>query len=50
MKNTSCFYVDLLETYNESQIQGRILPLPPPIKIEGIEEYEVDDIFDSQII
>lgn len=42
------FHVSLLEPYHANDIQGRILPPPPPVEIEGHDEFEVESIFDSR--
>ena len=43
------FHVSLLENYIESHIQGRNLPPPPPIEVQGEAEYEVEEILDSRV-
>ena len=42
------FHVCHLEPYVENQIPGRVQPPPPPVEIEGVEEYEVEEILDSR--
>jgi hypothetical protein len=39
------FHVSLLEPYRES---GRVQPPPPPIKMEGALEYEVESILEHR--
>jgi hypothetical protein len=43
------FHVSLLEPYKESSILGKFQVLPPPIEIEGEEEFEVSEILDSRL-
>lgn len=43
------FHVSLLEPYHENRIPGRIMPVPPTIKVQGAEEYEVSKVLDSRI-
>ena len=43
------FHVSLLESYTESRIQGRNLPPPPPVEVQGEAEYEVEEILDSRV-
>lgn len=43
------FYVSLLEPYTDSIILGK-MPLPAPlIEMNGHEEYEVDQVFESHL-
>jgi hypothetical protein len=49
MKIHPVFHVSLLEPYRESTILGRLPAPPPPIKINGEEEFEVSKIIDSRI-
>jgi hypothetical protein len=41
MKIHPVFHVSLLEPYKESSIPGRFRVLPPPVEIEGQEEFEI---------
>ncbi len=43
------FHVSLLQPYHTSTILGRIHDPPPPIKVDGEHEYEVEDILDSWV-
>jgi hypothetical protein len=43
------FHVFLLEPYHASTIPRKIHDPPPPIEVNGEQEYEVDDILDSKI-
>lgn len=42
------FHVNLLEPYVENTFEGRTQPPPPPVEIDGIEEFEVEEILDSR--
>lgn len=44
------FHVSLLERYIANTLPGRMVPPPPPVEIEGEEEFEVEAIVDSRII
>ena len=50
MKIHPIFHVFLLEPYKTSSILGRSQVPPPPVEIEGNEEFEVSEILDSRII
>lgn len=49
MKIHHVFHVSLLEPYYQSMILDRTQVPPPPIQINGQEEYEVEEILDSKI-
>ena len=49
MKIHPVFHVSLLEPYKESTIPGRLQTPPPPIEIDGEEEFEVSEILNSRI-
>ena len=49
MKIHPVFHVSLLEPFTANTIPGRSLPLPAPIEVDGIMEYEVEEILDSRI-
>jgi hypothetical protein len=49
MKIHPVFHVSLLEPYKESTIRGWLQVPPPPIEINGQEEFEVFEILDSCI-
>jgi hypothetical protein len=44
------FHVSLLEPYHANTISGRTQPEPPPIEVDGEEEWEVKEILDSRIV
>ena len=43
------FHVSQLEPYKPSTIPNRTQPPPPPIMVDGEEEYEIAEILDSKI-
>jgi len=43
------FHVSLLEPYRANTIPGRVAPPPPTIEIDGNEEFEVEEIWDSRL-
>ena len=49
MKIHPVFHVSLLEPYHKNTIPGRVQPTPPPILVDGFEEFEVEEILDSRI-
>jgi hypothetical protein len=49
MKVHLVFHVSLLEPYKKSSIPSRSQAAPPPIEINGEEEFEVSEILDSRI-
>jgi hypothetical protein len=44
------FHGSLLTPYHASAIPGHTQPPPPPIEVEGQQEYEVEEILDSKIV
>lgn len=44
------FHVSLLEPYTTSVLPGRTQVPPPPIEIDGEEEWEVSEILDSRLV
>ncbi|RXK38911.1 hypothetical protein M231_03860 [Tremella mesenterica] len=48
MRIHNVFHVQLLEPYQENTIPNRNQPPPPPIEVDGQEEYEVEAILDSK--
>jgi hypothetical protein len=49
MKIQIVFHVSLLKLYHTSTIPRRIYDPPPLIEINGEQEYEMEDILDSQV-
>jgi hypothetical protein len=43
------FHASLLTPYHANTLPGRTQPLPPPLIVEGVEEFEVKEILDSRI-
>jgi hypothetical protein len=43
------FHINLLYPYKTDPIEGRTPEPPPPIQIEGEEEYEVEEIIDARL-
>jgi len=43
------FHISLLEPYQDNRFPSQIKERPPPIKIEGEDEYELDEIIDSRL-
>lgn len=44
------FHSSLLEPYHENIIPGRTVPPTPPVEIDDVYEYYVEEIIDSRII
>lgn len=49
MKIHPVFHVSLLKPFHDNSFTGRIMAPPPPIIVEGEEEYIVENILDSRI-
>jgi hypothetical protein len=49
MKIHPVFHVSLLEKAASDPLPGQIAPAPPPIIVEGEEEWEVEEILDSRL-
>jgi len=43
------FHISLLAPYQDNRFPSQIKGYPPPIQIEGEDEYELDEIIDSQL-
>ena len=50
MKIHPVFHVSLLKPFYASTLPVRLPKPPPPVEIDGIEEFEVDEILDSRIL
>ena len=48
MKVHPVFHVSLLLKYEPDRIEGRVQPPPPPVEIEGAQEFEVQEVLDSR--
>jgi len=43
------FHISLLEPYQDNRFPSQIKEPPPPMQIEGEDEYELDEIIDSRL-
>ena len=43
------FHISLLSRYKKDEIPERKLVPPPPVEVEGIEQFDVEEILDSRI-
>lgn len=43
------FHVQLLSKHQQNTIPGRVQPQPPPVIIDGDEEWEVEEVLDSRL-
>jgi transposase InsO family protein len=48
MKIHPVFHVNLLEPFHPNDIPGRVQDPPPPVTVDGHEEFEVEEILDSR--
>jgi hypothetical protein len=48
MKIHLVFHISLFKPYHTSTILGRTHDPPPPIEVNGEQEYEIKDILDSK--
>ena len=48
MKIHPVFHVNLLRPADDNPLPGQVQPPPPPVEVDGLEEFEVDDILDSR--
>ena len=50
MKVHPIFHVSLLEPYTVNPFAGRVQEAPPPVEVEGEQEWEVKEVLDSKIV
>jgi len=43
------FHISLLEPYQDNRFPSQIKELPPPIQIEGEDEFEPNEMIDSRL-
>ena len=43
------FHISLMEPYEDKKFSSQMQEHPPPIQIEGEDEYELDEIIDSRL-
>ena len=48
MRIHNTFHISLLEPYEDNKLPSQIQEPPPPIQIEGEDEYKLDEIIDSR--
>jgi len=49
MATQNTFHISLLEPHQDNQFPSQIKEPPPPIQIDGKDEYELDEISDSRL-
>jgi hypothetical protein len=50
MKVHNVFHVSLLDTASSDPYPGQVVPPPPPVEIDGEEEWRVEEIFDAKMV
>jgi hypothetical protein len=50
MKVHPVFHISLLDSYTANPFEGRVQEAPPPVEVEGEQEWEVKEVLDSKIV
>jgi len=50
MKIHNLFHVSLIDLAANNRLEGQIIPPPPPVEVEGEEEWEVQEVLDSKLV
>ena len=48
MKIHPVFHISLLEPHVENTLRGRVVEVPLPIQVDGLQEFEVREVLDSK--
>jgi len=50
MKIHKVFHVSQLDLAGNDPLEGQIIPPPPPVEVEGEEEWQVQEVLDSKLV